>query len=83
MKDLRDWYSYLERSSKDARPPSDSGNFIAPAAPGRLPPAASDRPLVRRPATDNVQDLWRRYGWVPPTEMGKNFRATLRNTATA
>ncbi len=42
-------------------------------------PAA--RPLVRRPATDNVQDLWRRYGWVPPTEMHKNFRATLRTTA--
>ncbi len=42
----------------------------------------AQRPLVRRPATDNVQDLWRRYGWVPPTEMGKNFRATLRNTAT-
>lgn len=47
------------------------------------PQRAAQRPLVRRPATDNVQDLWRRYGWVPPTEMGKNFRATLRNTATA
>lgn len=41
----------------------------------------SQRPLVKRHATDNVQDLWRRYGWVPPTEMGKNFRATLRTTS--
>ena len=47
---------------------------------GKLPRPAA-RPLVRRPATDNVQDLWRRYGWVPPTEMHKNFRATLRTTA--
>ncbi len=39
------------------------------------------RPPVRRLPTDNVQDLWRRYGWVPPTEMGKNFRATLRTTS--
>ncbi len=45
------------------------------------PQRAVQRPLVRRPATDNVQDLWRRYGWVPPTEMGKNFRATLRTTS--
>lgn len=41
----------------------------------------TSRPLVHRTATDNVQDLWRRYGWVPPTEMGKNFRATLRTTS--
>ena len=41
----------------------------------------TQRPLVRRPGTDNVQDLWRRYGWVPPTELHKNFRATLRTTA--
>ncbi|MEO0317955.1 MAG: hypothetical protein RL404_1632 [Pseudomonadota bacterium] len=39
------------------------------------------RPLVRRPSYDNVQDLWRRHGWVPPTELGKNFRADLRTTA--
>ncbi len=39
------------------------------------------RPMARRLPSDNVQDLWRRYGWVPPTELGKNFRAALRTTA--
>ena len=34
-----------------------------------------------RGASDNVQSIWRRHGWVPPTEQGKDFRATLRNTA--
>lgn len=41
-------------------------------------------PLVqnqRRGAAGNVQSLWRRHGWVPPTEMGKDFRSSLRNTA--
>jgi hypothetical protein len=33
-----------------------------------------------RGASDNVQSIWRRHGWIPPTEQGKNFRATLRNT---
>ncbi len=39
------------------------------------------RPPVRRLPSDNVQDLWRRHGWVPPTELGKNFRAHLSTTA--
>jgi hypothetical protein len=34
-----------------------------------------------RGATDNVQSIWRRHGWIPPTEQGKDFRATLRNTS--
>ncbi len=33
-----------------------------------------------RYSTDNVQELWRRHGWVPPTEVGKDFRASLRPT---
>ncbi len=33
-----------------------------------------------RGASDNVQSLWRSHGWVPPTELGKDFRASLRNT---
>ncbi len=36
---------------------------------------------LRRSASGNVQSLWRRHGWVPPTEVGKDFRASLRNTA--
>jgi hypothetical protein len=36
---------------------------------------------ARRTAADGVQSLWRRHGWVPPTEVGKDFRASLRNTA--
>ncbi len=43
----------------------------------------TSRPLVRPTATDNVLGLWRRYGGVPPTESGKNFRAALRTTAGA
>jgi hypothetical protein len=35
---------------------------------------------ARRTAADGVQSLWRRHGWVPPTEVGKDFRASLRNT---
>jgi len=34
----------------------------------------------RRTPADGVQSLWRRHGWVPPTEVGKDFRASLRNT---
>ncbi len=36
---------------------------------------------ARRTAAEGVQSLWRRHGWVPPTEVGKDFRASLRNTA--
>jgi hypothetical protein len=36
---------------------------------------------LRRSASGNVQSLWRSHGWVPPTELGKDFRASLRNTA--
>ena len=50
MKDLRDWYSYLERSVKDAKPPSDSRAF--PTAPQPQPPPAPARlpALPREPA---------------------------------
>ena len=54
MKDLRDWYSYLERSVKDAKPPSDSRAFPTsaqpqpPPAPARLPALPQD-PAPARP----------------------------------
>src|SRR5436853_7551409 len=43
MRDLRDWYSYLERSVRDARPPSDPGNLAPP------PAASGGRSLTRAP----------------------------------
>ncbi len=36
---------------------------------------------LRRSNVDNVQDIWRKYGWVPPTEIRKDFRSTLKTTA--
>jgi len=49
MKDLRDWYSYLERSVKDAKPPSDSRAF--PTAPQQPPASARLPALPREPAS--------------------------------
>ncbi len=37
----------------------------------------------RRSGDDSVQALWRRYGWVPPTELRKNFPAASRTTTMA
>src|SRR5206468_12978105 len=43
MRDLRDWHSYVERSVRDARPPSDPGNLAPP------PAASGGRSLTRAP----------------------------------
>src|SRR5438132_14283672 len=43
MRYLRNWYSYLERSVRDARPPSDPGNLAPP------PAASGRRSLTRAP----------------------------------
>ncbi len=50
-----------------------------------IPVLDKTREYLRRPGArshnENVQDIWRRHGWVPPTEMRKDFRATLKTTA--
>ncbi len=48
---------------------------------GVIPGATTPVLSQRRGASGNVQSLWRRHGWVPPTELGKDFRASLKNTA--
>jgi len=60
MRDLRDWYSYLEQSVRDARPPSDSRNpsmpdsfhgssAVASRPPARVPPTAPAAASPARP----------------------------------
>ncbi len=46
-----------------------------------MPVFDKTRQYLRRSNVDNVQDVWRKYGWVPPTEVRKDFRSTLRTTA--
>lgn len=53
---------------------SQSGNFVYPEP---RKPAVK----IRRINHGGVQDIWRRYGWVPPTECQKDFRSTLKTTA--
>jgi hypothetical protein len=36
---------------------------------------------LSRSTTGGVQDIWRQYGWVPPTECQKDFRSTLKTTS--
>lgn len=52
---------------------SQIGNFV-------YPQPAKPKELTRRSTTSSVQDIWRRHGWVPPTESQKDFRASLSNT---
>jgi len=35
---------------------------------------------IRRLRRDNVQSLWRIYGWVPPTEYKKDFKSSLKKS---
>lgn len=56
MRDLRDWYSYLERSVKDARPPSDSRHSTVASSVAAAPvpvavPAPAREPARVRPRT--------------------------------
>ncbi len=53
---------------------SQSGNFVYPEP---RQPAVK----IRRTNHGGVQDIWRRHGWVPPTECQKDFRSTLKTTA--
>ena len=53
---------------------SQIGNFV-------YPQPAKPQGAILRSTSSSVQDIWRRHGWVPPTESQKDFRASLRNTA--
>ncbi len=53
---------------------SQIGNFV-------YPQPVKSLGIVRRSTSGSVQDIWRRHGWVPPTESQKDFRSSLRNTA--
>ncbi len=46
-----------------------------------IPVLNKTRDYLRRSHADNVQDIWRKYGWVPPTEVRKDFRSTLKTTS--
>jgi len=56
MRDLRDWYSYLEQSVKDARPPSVSRNTAAtPAQAPHVPPLTNGIAPLRTAALPPVR----------------------------
>jgi excisionase family DNA binding protein len=68
MRDLRDWYSYLERSVQDAKPPGDSRRLktgarlpvVLPAEPSQLVPSSTPAAAARgstRPARRKVTAL--------------------------
>lgn len=61
MKDLRDWYSYLERAARSAAVPSRSA---PPAAASRVPAAGSAvrprRGPGRRPLTETREEIVQR-----------------------
>lgn len=70
MRDLRDWYSYLERSVKDARPPSDSRNATATSVQvPDAPPAPSNRIAPARPAAPDAVRLRRPRKHAKPIEL--------------
>ncbi len=47
----------------------------------KIPVLGAHRTASRRSHIDNVQTIWRQHGWIPPTEAGKDFRASLKTTA--
>ena len=64
----------MAENAKDLSASNGVNDFAAPML-------DKTREYLRRSHTDNVQNIWRRHGWVPPTEARKDFRASLRTTA--
>jgi len=77
MRDLRDWYSYLEQSVKDARPPSGSRNTAVTPAQAPHAPSLSNRIAPLRTAAPPPVRPRRPRKPAPPIELQQPLRLDL------